>query len=315
MAPPPRYSLAAPRSFGRDAVIFAVAYAIARALHVALSAITGRGDRVLRGETLRLMPNAVIASALLLAAGLVGGAARIGCWSAVAVVCYLGVLVNGDRGWHISPRHFIERFGQIILIALGESIVAIGVGARDLRLDAGVVVAALLGITAIACLWWTYFDWVLYVLLARFDNASLAERAGLARDVHAYLHSAMVAGIVLFAFGLEVGLHGTGHALGAVPGTALAGGVALYLLAHVALRLRIGGGLGRGRPIAAAALLVAIPGVAHMAAVAALATVTAVCVALVAYEVLRHRSERAIIRSRRHGLSTVESDYPHPGRR
>src|ERR671933_2454048 len=73
-------------------------------------------------------------------------------------------------------------------------------------------------------------------------------------------------------------------------------------------RTRAPGRLGRGRPIAAAALLVAIPGIAHMAAVAALATVTAVCVALVAYEVLRHRSERAIIRSRRHGLSTVESD-------
>jgi low temperature requirement protein LtrA len=299
-------SLAAPRSFGRDAVIFAVAYAVARALHVALSAIASRGDRVLRRETLRLIPNAAVASLLLLAGGFLGGPARFGCWAAVAVISYGGVLVNGDRGWQISPRHFVERFAQIVLIALGESIVAIGIGAKDLRLDLPVVASALLGVTVIACLWWTYFDWVLYVVLARFNDASSTERAGLARDVHAYLHSAMVAGIVLFAFGLKVGLHYTGQALGAIPGAALAGGVALYLLAHVALRLRIGGGLGRGRPVAAVVLVAAIPGAAHVSALAALAMIASVCVSLVAYEFLRHRDERAVIRSRRGAASTAD---------
>jgi len=292
-------SLAAPRSFGRDAVIFAVAYAVARAFHVVLSAIAAGGDAVLRRETVRLIPNAVVASLLLLAGGILAGPARLGCWAAVAVISYGGVLVNGDRGWQISPRHFVERFGQIILIALGESIVAIGIGAKDLRLDTGVVAAALLGMTAIACLWWTYFDWVLYVVLARFNKASPTEQAGLARDVHAYLHSVMVAGIVLFAFGLKVALHDTGHALDVVPAAALTGGVALYLVAHVALRVRIGGGLGRGRPIAAVVLLAAIAGAAHVPALAALGMVATVCVALVAYEVLRHRDERARIRSRR----------------
>jgi len=292
-------SLAAPRSFGRDAVIFAVAYAVARAFHVVLSAIAAGGDAVLRRETVRLIPNAVVASLLLLAGGILAGPARLGCWAAVAVISYGGVLVNGDRGWQISPRHFVERFGQIILIALGESIVAIGIGAKDLRLDAGVVAAALLGMTAIACLWWTYFDWVLYVVLARFNKASPTEQAGLARDVHAYLHSVMVAGIVLFAFGLKVALHDTGHAPDVVPAAALTGGVALYLVAHVALRVRIGGGLGRGRPIAAVVLLAAIAGAAHVPALAALGMVATVCVALVAYEVLRHRDERARIRSRR----------------
>ncbi len=165
-------SLAAPRSFGRDAVTFAVAYAVARALHVVLSAIASQGDATLRRETVRLIPNALIASQLLLGAAVLGGWLRSASWVAVAVVSYLGVLVNGDRGWQVSPRHFIERFAQIILIALGESIVAIGIGAQDLRLDAGVIVAALLGITAIACLWWTYFDWVLYVVLSRFNHAS-----------------------------------------------------------------------------------------------------------------------------------------------
>lgn len=292
-------SLAAPRVFGRDAVTFAVAYATARGLHVVLSAVAARDDSLLRRETLRLIPNAAIASSLLFAAALLHGVPRLSCWAAVAVVSYVGVLLNGSRGWQISPRHFVERFGQIILIALGESVVAIGIGTQGLRLDAGLIVASLLGIATVACLWWTYFDWVVYVLLRRMSEAPAQERAGLARDAYAYLHSAMVAGIVLFAFGLKTALHDTGHHLAIVPAAALAGGLALYLFAHVALRLRIGGGLGRGRPAAAVLLLAAITGITAIPAVAGLAVVCAICIALVAYEVVRHRDERALIRARR----------------
>jgi hypothetical protein len=79
-------------------------------------------------------------------------------------------------GWRISPEHFVERFGQVIIIALGESIVAIGVGAVGLRLDAGVIAAALLGMTVAACLWWSYFDWVVYVAEARLAEATGASR-------------------------------------------------------------------------------------------------------------------------------------------
>src|SRR5206468_11785471 len=144
-----------------------------------------------------------------------------------------------------SPEHFVERFGLIIIIALGESIVSIGVGAAGLPLDAGVVTAALLGVTVAACLWWSYFDWPIYVGQAWLAEATGARRAVLARDAYSYLHLPMVAGIVLFAFGLKTALTDLGGSLEIVPALGLCGGIALYLLAHVALRLRIGGGLGR----------------------------------------------------------------------
>jgi low temperature requirement protein LtrA len=197
----------------------------------------------------------------------------------------------------------VERFGQIILIALGESVVAIGVGVAGLELDPGLITAVLLGITVVACLWWSYFDWVVYVAQTRLAEATGTRRAALARDVYSYLHLPMVGGIVLFAFGLETALHDTTTSLALVPAFGLVGGISLYLAAHVALRLRIGGGLGRGRPIASVVLLALLPVATHVAAAGALGMVAAVCVALIAYEVMRHREDRALIRARRGALS------------
>ncbi|HZQ76731.1 MAG TPA: low temperature requirement protein A [Acidimicrobiia bacterium] len=304
-------SLAAPHAFGRDALTFAIAYVMVRALHVGLSGLEAREAPELRGETLRLVPNAAAAGALLLVAGVVDGGARLACWAAVALVSFLGPLLAGGRGWEISPAHFVERFGQVILIALGESVVAIGIGAQGLRLDGGVIAAALLGMTAVACLWWAYFDWVVYVARARLTEAAPPERAALARDVYSYLHFPMVGGIVLFAFGLKTALHGPRHSLDILPATALAGGLALYLIAHVALRLRIGGGLGRGRPVAALVLVACIPVLRVTSAVGALGVVAATCVLLITYEVLRHREPRALIRSRR---ETLRADDIRPRR-
>jgi hypothetical protein len=115
----------------------------------------------------------------------------------------------------------------------------------------------------------------------------------------------MVAGIVLFAFGLKTTLPDVAGSLPTVPAFGLVGGIALYLLAHVALRLRIGGGLGGGRPIAAVLLLGLFPVAREVPALASLGLVAAICAALIAYEFFRHREERAWIRSRR-GAFTME---------
>jgi low temperature requirement protein LtrA len=296
-------SLAAPRAFGRDGVTFAVAYAVVRALHLVLFTIAGRGDPDLLRAVLRILPSAVVGSALLLAAGLLGGSPRMWCWGAAVAIEYAGPLYGHMRGWRVSPHHFVERFGQIILIALGESVVAIGVGAAGLPLDADVIVAALLGITIVACLWWSYFDWVVYVAETRLAQATGVQRAALARDAFSYGHLPMVAGIVVYAFGLKTALHDATEPLGAVAAVGLAGGIALYLLAHVALRLRIGGGLGRGRPVAFVVLVALVPVAAVVPALVALGLVAAVCVGLIAYEAIRHRQERRVIRSRRGALT------------
>ena len=121
----------------------------------------------------RIVPTAILGPALLVIAGFLDGTAQLALWGAALAIGYLGVLVGHMRGWRVSPEHFVERHGLVVIIALGESIVAIGVGAAGLPLDAGLIAAALLGIAVVGSLWWSYFDWVAFVAQAR-----LAEAAG-----------------------------------------------------------------------------------------------------------------------------------------
>ena len=309
-------ALAVPDVFGATGVVFGVAYLVVRILHLVLFTIAGRGDRDLFGAVLRIAPVAAIAPVLLLVAGFLDGTAQISLWVAALTIDYLGVLLGRMHGWRVSPAHFVERFGLIIIIALGESIVAIGVGAAGLPLDAGLITAALLGVTVAACLWWAYFDWVVYVAEAMLTDATGARRAAFARDAYSYLHFPMVAGIVLFAFGLKTTLSDVSVSLATVPALGLCGGVALYFLAHVGLRLRTHGGIGHGRPVATVLLLALIPVATDVRAIVALALVAAVCIALVAYEAIRYRGARAWIRERR-GAFTIEEARqvaPAPGR-
>jgi low temperature requirement protein LtrA len=296
-------SLAAPRAFGTGGVIFGIAYLLVRLLHLVLYAIAGRGDRDLFGAVLRLVPPAALGPALLLAGGFFHGSGQIALWGAALAVDYLGPVVGHMRGWRVSPEHFVERHGLIMIIALGESIVSIGVGAAKLPLHADVIGAALLGFVVVACLWWSYFDWTVYVSQARLAEMTGTERARFARDGFSYLHLPMVGGVVLFAFGLKEALAHLDRSIAFVPAVGLCGGVGLYFLAHVALRLRIGGGFGRGRPVATVVLLGLIPLATRVSPLTALGLVAGVCVALIAYEALRHRESRAWIRGHRDGFS------------
>ena len=168
------------------------------------------------------------------------------------------------------------------------------------------IAAALLGMVVAAALWWSYFDWVIFTSQARITDATGAERANLARDLYTYLHMPMVFGIVLFALGMKETLAHVDEPLGIIPAIGLCGGLALYMAAHVAHRLRTGGGWGHGRPIATVVLLALIPVATMVPALAALALAAAVCAALIAYEAIRYRGARAPwIRSHR-GEFTME---------
>jgi low temperature requirement protein LtrA len=121
-------------------------------------------------------------------------------------------VIGIGRGWRIAADHFAERYGLIILIALGESVIAIGFGAGS-RLDSGVLVAVALGVVLVSALWWLYFDVAAIFARGRLMQASGVERGRLARDSYAYLHLPMVAGIVLLAFGVETMLHDVAEVL------------------------------------------------------------------------------------------------------
>ena len=307
-------ALATPEAFGTEALVFGVAYFFVRALHIVLYAIASGDDPELHAAVLRFVPGAVLGPGLLVIASFFDGPVEIGLWIAALSIDYLSALIGRGRGWRLSPAHFVERHGLIIIIALGESIVAIGVGAAGLPLDAARIAAALLGMVVAAALWWSYFDWVIFISQARITEATGAERADLARDLFSYLHMPMVFGIVLFALGMKETLGHVDEPLGVIPAIGLCGGLALYMAAHVALRLRIGGGLGHGRPTAMVVLLALIPVATVVPALVALGLAATVCATLIAYEAIRYRYARTWIRSHRGGFTMEEvARFAGPG--
>jgi low temperature requirement protein LtrA len=292
-------ALAVPEVFGSHGVVFGVAFLIVNVMHLTLYALTARRDRELLAAIVRIAPSALAGAVLILAAGFVHGGLKPLLWLAALVVGLFGPLFVDPSGWRVQPAHFVERHGLIVLIAIGESLIAIGVGARSTGLTAGVIVGAVIGLVAVASFWLAYFDFFQIRGQQLLADRTGVERTALARDVYTYLHLPMVAGIVLFAFALKTTLAHVGDELGTIPALGLCGGPALYLFAYVALRLRVARGLGRGRLVAGLACMALFPVALVVPALAALALVTAVWVALHAYEIIWWREARARTRAQR----------------
>ena len=263
-------ALCVPGAFGSEALLFACAYAAVRAAHIALFMIASREDEGLRRSVVGLACSTAIGVGLLLLAAFTDGALQLGLWALALLLDVGGPFVFGIDGWKLVPGHFAERHGAIVIIALGESIVAIGVGARP-TIAAGVVIAAVLGVVIGAALWWTYFDVVAIIAARRLARAAPGrERNEIARDSYSYLHFPMVAGIALIAVGIKRALIGVDEPLKLVPAVALLGGAAMYLFAHVAFRLRNMHTLSGRRLVCAAVLLALIPAAATLPALAAI---------------------------------------------
>jgi low temperature requirement protein LtrA len=147
-------SLCVPEAFDDLALTFALAYGVVRAAHIALFLIASRDEPGLRRSTTGLAVSTAIGVGLLVAASAFDGAPQAGLWILALVLDYGGPYFFGVEGWRMMPRHFAERFGLIVIIALGESIVAIGVGVEKSEIDAGIVGAAVLGVVVAAALWW-----------------------------------------------------------------------------------------------------------------------------------------------------------------
>jgi low temperature requirement protein LtrA len=288
-------SLAVPEAFDANGVLFGCAYFLVRALHVALYALASRDERDVFEAVLRFTPSATIGPALLIVAGFLDGFAQGALWVAALTIDYAGPYVIGSEGWRVSPGHFAERHGLIVIIALGESIVALGVGAG--ALDAGIVVSAVLAFAVAVSLWWTYFDVVAVVAERKLREATGAARNAMARDSYSYIHLAMIAGIILFALGVKKTLGDVGEPLKAVPAAGLCGGIALYMLGHVAFRLRNVHTLARRRLVVAVLCTGLIPVALEIPALVSLACVAAFCIGLTTYEVIRFREPRSRLRA------------------
>jgi low temperature requirement protein LtrA len=291
-------ALCVPGAFGGDALLFACAYAVVRAAHIGLFILASRGDPALRRSVNGLAGSTAIAAGMLFAAAAAGGSLRVGIWVLALLLDMGGPFLFGADGWKLVPTHFSERHGAIIIIALGESIVAIGAGATA-HVDGGVVAAAVLGMIVAGALWWLYFDIVAIVAERRLSKAKEGrERNEIARDSYSYLHLPMVAGIALVAVGLKRTLADVNQPLGLVPAAAMLGGCALYLLAHVAFRWRNIHRLNRQRLVCSAVLLALLLAEAQLSppSLVTLGAVAALLSALIVYEALRFAELRDRIR-------------------
>jgi low temperature requirement protein LtrA len=289
--------LCVPRAFGGEAVLFVGAYAVVRVAQIALFLLASRDDRILRRSVLGLAVGTAIGVGLLIVGAFIGGGLQIGIWGLALALDALGPFLFGAEGWKLVPGHFAERHGAIIIIALGESVLAIGAGASA-GLGTGVVVAAVLGIVVAAALWWAYFDVVALVAARRLAKAQGLERNEMARDSYSYLHFPMLAGIMLVAVGLKKTIAHVSEPLGVVAGAALLGGAAIYLLAHVAFRYRNVHSLNKQRLLSAALLLALVPleRALRPTSLVTLGTLAAVLSVLIAYEALRFADARERVR-------------------
>jgi low temperature requirement protein LtrA len=292
-------ALCVPEAFGDRGVTFAIAYGVVRAAHVALFLLASRTDPALRHAVVGLAIGGAIGVAFVACAAFVDGVAQGLLWG-IAILIDLGEpALFGVSGWRLVPAHFAERHNLVIILALGESIVALGVGA-EIDLDAAIITAAVLGIALVSALWWIYFDVVALMTARRLTLAPEGrERNRLARDSYSYLHFPMVAGIVLAALGLEETLAHVDEPLDGPHAVALLGGIALYLLAHVALRLRNAHTLNRHRLGIALALVALVPAALETPALATLGGAAAVLWAMIAYETATYDERRQRLR---HGL-------------
>jgi low temperature requirement protein LtrA len=291
-------ALVVPGVFDDDGVLFGAALLVVCAMHLALYALAGRGNRDLLSAVLRLAPWTLLGATLILVAGFADGA-RTWLWVAALACTYVGAGLSGSTGWRVHPSHLAERYGLVLIIALGEAFVAIGIGATGIGIGLGEIAAAILGLLVATSFWLAYFDFFSIRGERMLADLRGPDRVALARDVYAYAHLPLIVGIVLFAFAMKTIVGHVGEELDSVAAFALCGGSALYLLTYSAVRIRIERRVtvSRGRFVAALVLLLVLPLATMIPALAALALVTAVWLALHTYELVWWREARAESRS------------------
>jgi low temperature requirement protein LtrA len=289
-------SLCVPEAFGSLALAFALIYGVVRTAHIALFMLASPEDDSLRHSVLGLAASTLVAVSLLALASLFDGLAQGALWVLALLLDMGGPYFFGSEGWKLAPAHFAERHGLIVIIALGESIVAIGIGAAH-ELNLGIGAAAVLGVALTAAMWWTYFDIVAIVAGRRLVDAEPGRvQNEMARDSYSYLHLLMVAGIVLVALGLKTTIGHFGDHLHAEPAFALLGGLALYLLGHVAFRYRHVHTINRQRLLLAIVLLLLVPVATEVPALVAVAVPNLLIWAMIAYETRMYGEGRRQVR-------------------
>jgi low temperature requirement protein LtrA len=276
------------------------AYLLVRCVHLTVYAVAAAGDRELRHQVGITWLPTIAGAALLVAGALLGGWTQTLLFAGALMVEGVGVYVTSRHGsWRLhSPIHLTERHGLFIILAIGESIVAIGFGAAEQPISVPLLLAAVLGVAAAVCLWWLYFDMVSLAGERRLVETQGQDRVDLAVDAYTYGHLPIVAGIVLAALGVEgVMAHaGDGKPLGAFYALPLFGGLALYLAGHLLFKRRMHSTLSLPRLVATCVLLAAVPAAVVLPPLAGLAALVVIVAVLIVVETTRYAQLRRSIR-------------------
>ena len=277
------------------------AYLLVRFVHLGVYGVAAAGDRDLRRQVAVSLVPLLAGAAFLVLGVLLGGWPQTALFAAALLADWGGVYLTSRRGsWRIhSPEHWTERLAGFIILAIGESVVAVGIGAGNQAISAPLIVAAVLGVTVAVCLWWLYFDVVSLAAERRFAQARGQARVKLAIDAYTYGHFPIVAGIVIAAVGVRGVLAHAGHGrpLGAFYASALFGGMAVYLAGHVLFKQRMHEGLSIPRLVTIGALLAALPAAIWLPPLASLGGLVAILAVLIAFETTRYAPLRRSLRA------------------
>lgn len=289
-------AVSAPEAFNTEGLTFALSYAIVRVAHLVLFFIASRDDKEFRSAIWGFSTSAAISIVLVLAGTFFDGYVRFGLWALALLIDAAGPYVSGSKGWRIIAGHFAERHGHIIIIAMGESIIAVGFGVGT-NLTGTVLLGVVLSFVITASLWWFYFD----VLSAMAEEKLRGAKKGIvqntvARDAYSYFHFPMIAGIVLIAFGTKSVLSHIDEPMGLVPALALSGGLGIYLLGNYAFKVRLVGSLFRSRLIAGVVMIAVGFAIADLNALVALACVATLVFAFAIYDTFAHAHTRNTIK-------------------
>ena len=255
--------LALPSAFSGKATLFAVCYTAVRLLHLGMYAHAARAGNASWSAINSFAFTVVLGMTLIVVGSFLPQGWQVATWTVALLIDYAGpawLTRERLRGLQqVAVAHFAERYGLFVIISLGESIVAIGLGSDAHTINARLVITAALGLVTTVGLWWTYFDRFAAVAeerLREHDDTVLA-----AADSYSYIHLAIVAGIIVFAVGMKVAIHDVTSDLTGAGRLALCGGLALYFAGNAAFRLRLVGAVANAQ----------VAGVLGMAAVFAFA--------------------------------------------
>jgi low temperature requirement protein LtrA len=233
-------ALAVPAAFSETGVAFGVGYLLVVLVHGGMYAeMYGRA-------VWRFVPLNVVGALCLIAAGLAEGVSVYLLWLVPLALQYLVTMatrsVGDDRrdGFDLRPRHFVERHGLLLIVALGESVVAIGIGVGGLVLGVDTYAAAVLGLILIAAMWWAYFVEDGPRAESVLVGSSPRDRLAMAINGYFYSFIPMLLGIVVLAAGLSHAVGDVSARLDTGYAVMLAGGAALFLLGSVLFRRSMG---------------------------------------------------------------------------